>query len=151
MKMSCWHMYEDTAVRCMTTMIMWLTKISSFWIISIYIGHSAGIVGVTGDLWNVKSILVTNLFWVTWNPSVRRWRVSFYFTVNSYIFLHTNKMFSFKLDNLRWICTSIWKTKIRLKKSINTNMHWVNCHQLLKVYLRGNFSSSLLFCKLNWF
>ena len=122
-KMSCWHMYEDTAVRCMTTMYIWLTNISSFWIISIYIGHSAGIAGVTKDFWNVKSILVTNLFWVTWNPSVSRWRVSFCFTVKSYTLLYTKNIFSFKLDNLGWICTSIWKIKISLKHSINTNMH----------------------------
>ena len=115
-KMSCWYMYEDTVVQCMTTMYLWLTNIGSFWIISIYIGHSAGIVGVTKDLWNVKSILVTNLFCFAWNPNVRRWRVSFCFTLKSYPFLYTNKIFSFKFNNLGWICTSVWKIKIRLKK-----------------------------------
>ena len=115
-KMSCWYMYEDTAVRCMTTMYIWLTNIGSFWIISIYIGHSAGIVGIIKDLWNMKSTLVTNLFWVTWSPSVSRWRVSFCFTVKSYTLLYTNNNLKFNSNILRSICTSNWKIKIRLKK-----------------------------------
>ena len=123
LSLSCWYMYEDTAVRCMTTMYMWLTNISSFWINSECTGNSAGIVGIIKDLWSMKSILVTNLIWVTWNPSASRRRVSFCFTVKSYTLLNINKIFSFKFNNLWWICTSIWKTKNRLKNSIYINMH----------------------------
>ena len=115
-KMSCWYMYEDTAVRCMTTMYIWLTNIGSFWIISIYIGHSAGIVGIIKDLWNMKSPLVTNLFWVTWSPSVSRWRVSFCFTVKSYTLLYTNNNLKVNSNILRSICTSNWKIRNQIKK-----------------------------------
>ena len=112
-KMSCWYMYEATAVRCMTTMNMWLTNTGSFWIISIYIGHSAGIVGIIKDLWNIQSVLVTNLFWViTWSPSVNRWRVPFCFTVESCTLSHTNHILRLKINNLWWICPSNWKMKI---------------------------------------
>ena len=110
------HVWRCVAVRCMTTMYMWLTNSSSFWIISMYIGHSASIVSIIKDLWNFKSILVTNLSWVTWSPSVSRWRVSFCFTVKSYTLLYTNNNLKFNSNILRSICTSNWKIKIRLKK-----------------------------------
>ena len=124
-------MYEDTAVRYMymTTMYMWLTNIGSFWIISMYIGHFAGIVHIIKDLWNMKSILVTTLFWVTWNPTVSSWRVSFCFTYKSYTLFYTHKIFSFNFNNLGWICRSILKVKIRLWNSIYTNIHRINLHQ----------------------
>ena len=112
-------MLEDTAAWCMTTMYMWLTNISSLWINSICTGHSAGIVVIIKDLWIMKSILVTNLIWVTWNPSVSRWRVSFCFTVKSYSLLNTNKIFCFKFNNLRWICISISKIKIIKKQHLH--------------------------------
>ena len=116
-KMSCWYMlYEGTAVQCMNTMYMWLTNISSFWINSKCIGNSAGKVGIIKDLWSMKSVLVTNLIWVTRNPSESRWRVSFCFTIKSYPLLHTNKIISLKFNNLGCICTSIWKKKSDLKK-----------------------------------
>ena len=106
----------------MTTRYMWLTNIGSFWIISIYIGHSAGIAGIIENLWNIKSIPVTNLFWViTWSPSVSWWRVPFCFTVKSYTLLYTNNILRLKFNNLGWICTSNWK--IGLKNSIYTNIH----------------------------
>ena len=108
-KMSCWHMYEDTAVRCMTAMYMWLTNIGSFWIIFKYTGHSAGIAGIIEDLWNIKSIFVTNFFWViTWGPSVSRWRVPICSTVKSWTLLYSNKILRLKMNNLWWICTSNW-------------------------------------------
>ena len=116
-KMSCWYMYENTAVRCMTTMYMWLTNIGCFWIISIYIGNSASIAGIIKDLWNMKSILVTNLFWViTWSPSVRRWRVPFCFTVKIYTLLYTNHILRLKINNIWWIFTSNWKIKNNIRK-----------------------------------
>ena len=114
--MSCWYMYEDTVVVCMTAMYLWLTNTGSSWIISIYIGHSAGIAGIIRDLWNMKSILVTNLFWVTWSPSVSRWRVPFCFTVESYTLFYTNHILRLKINNLWWICTSNWKIKNKIKK-----------------------------------
>ena len=115
--MSCWYMYEDTAVRCMTTMYMWLTNIGSFWIISIQIGHSAGIAGIIKDFWNNKSIPVANLVYViAWSPSVSRWRVPFCFKVNSYISLYTNNILSLKFNYRSWICTSNWKIKNQIKE-----------------------------------
>ena len=132
-KMSCWYLYEDTAVRCMTTMCMWRTNIGSFRIISIYIGHSAGIAGIIKDLWNMKSILVTNLFWVTWSPSVSRWRVSFCFTVKSYTLLYTNDNLKFNSNIFRSICTSNWKIKNQIKKTVSTQRYiWVTCLQQLR-------------------
>ena len=97
-------------------MYMWLTNIGSFWIISIQIGHSAGVAGIIKDLWNLKSILVTNLFWVTWSPAVKRWRVSFCFTVKSYTLLYYNNILRLKSTNLGWSCTSSWKMKYQIKK-----------------------------------
>ena len=136
-------MYEDTAVRCMTTMYIWLTNIGSFWIISIYIGHSAGIVGIIKDLWNMKSTLVTNLFWVTWSPSVSRWRVSFCFTVKSYTLLYTNNNLKFNSNILRSICTSNWKIKIRL--SDLSSIATVRGPTLpVNLYTKGYFFSSLM-------
>ena len=133
--MSFWYTYEDTAVRCMTTMYMWLTNIGSFRSTSIYIGHSAGIAGIIKDLWNTKSILVTNLFWVTWSPSVSRWRVSFCFTVKSYTLLNNyNDMLRLKLNNLGWICTSNWKMKNQIKKnSIYTKIRLNNLSSMATV------------------
>ena len=106
---------------CRTT--MQLTNNGSFHIRSMYIGHSAGIAGIIEHLWNIKTVLVTNLFWVTWNPRVRSWRVSFCFTVKSYTLLYTNKILSLKFNNCGWICTSNWKWKIRLENSIYTKIH----------------------------
>ena len=114
--MLCWYMFEDTAVRSMTIMYMWLTNIGSFWIISIQIGHSAGIAGIIKALWNLKSILVTNLFWVTWSPGVSRWRIPFCFTVKSYTLLYNNNILRLKSTNLGWSCTSSWKMKNQIKK-----------------------------------
>ena len=99
---------------CRTT--MQLTNNGSFHIRSMYIGHSAGIAGIIEHLWNIKTVLVTNLFWVTWNPCVRSWRVSFCFTVKSYTFLYTNKILSLKFNNCGWICTSNWKMKNQIRK-----------------------------------
>ena len=66
-----------------------LQTLAVFWIISIYTGHSASIAGIVKDLWNMKSILVTNLFWViTWSPSVGKWKVPFCFTIKSYTLLY---------------------------------------------------------------
>ena len=114
--MLCWYMFEDTAVRSMTIMYMWLTNIGSFWIISIQIGHSAGIAGIIKALWNLKSILVTNLFWVTWSPSVSRWRVSFCITVKCYTLTHNYyNILRLKITNLGWICQN-WKIKNQIKK-----------------------------------
>ena len=98
-------------------MSMWLTNIGSFWINSTWIGHSAGIVGIINGLWNMKSILVKNLFWVTWSPSVSRWRVPFCFTSKSYTLLYNNNnILRLKITNLGWICTSNWKIKNQIKK-----------------------------------
>ena len=113
---------------CMTAMYMWLTNICSLWIISIYIGHSAGVAGIIKDLWNIKSILVTNLFWVmTWSPIVSRWRVSFCFAVKSYTLLYNNNILRLKFNNLGWICTSNWKIKNQIKKQ--HRYIWVTCLQ----------------------
>ena len=114
--MSCWYMFEDTAVRCTTTMYTGLTNIGSFWIISMYIGHSAGITGIIEDFWNLKCILVTNLFWVTWSPSVSRWRAPFCSTIKGYTLLYTNNILRLKSTNPGWSCKSSWKWKIILKK-----------------------------------
>ena len=130
-KMSCWYIYEDTAVRCMTTVYMWLTNTDSFWFISIYISHSAGIAGIIKDWWNIKSILVTNFPWITWSPSVSRWRVSFCFTAKNYIFLYMNNNLSFKSNILRSICKSNWKIKIIKKQHLlKDTSEWVvfNCY-----------------------
>ena len=99
---------------CRTTVK--LTNNGSFCIRSMYIGHSAGIASIVERLWNIKSFLVTNLFWVTWNPSVSRWRVSFCFTVKSYTLLYTNNILSLKFNNHVWICTSNWKITNQVKK-----------------------------------
>ena len=140
-------------------MYKWLTNIGSFWIISIYIGHSAGIVGIIKDLWNIKSTLVTNLFWVTWSPSVSRWRVSFCFTVKSYTLLYTNNNLKFNSNILRSICTSNWKIKIRLKKQ---HLHkdaskWLVFNSYCKgptlpvnLYTKGYFFSSLSCLLVAW-
>ena len=85
---------------------MQLTNNGSFCIRSMYIGHSAGIAGIGEHLWNIKTILVTNLFWVTWNPGVSRRRVSFCFTVKSYTLLYSNNVLSLKFNNRGWICAS---------------------------------------------
>ena len=95
---------------------MQLTNNGSFYIMSMYIGHSAGIAGIIKHLWNIKTILVTNLLWVTWNPSVSRWRVSICWTVESYTLLYTNNMLSLKFNNCGWICTSNWKRKNQINK-----------------------------------
>ena len=102
---------------------MQLTNNGSFCIMSMYIGYSAGVASIIKHLWNIKTILVTNLFWVTWNPSVSRWRVSFCLTVKSYTLLYTNNILSLKFNNCGWICTSNWKRKIRLKNNIYTKTH----------------------------
>ena len=124
-KMSCLYMYEDTAGRCMTTIYTWLTDISSFWIISIYIGHSAGLAGIITDMRDFKTILVTNLFWVTtWSPSVSRWRVPFCYTVQSWTSQPSSTLncvaegniLSLKINSLGWICASSWKIKNQIKK-----------------------------------
>ena len=108
----------DTAVRSMTIIYMRLTNIGSFWIISIQIGHSAGIAGIIQDMWNLKSILITNLFWVTWSPIVSRWRVPFCFTAKSYTLLYNNNILGLKSTNLGWSCRSSWKIKNQIKNSI---------------------------------
>ena len=82
-----------------------LTNISSFCIRSKSISHITGVADIFTDLWNIKSVLVTNLFWITWSPSVRRRRVSFCSTVKSYTSLYNNKILSLKINNLGWICT----------------------------------------------
>ena len=101
---------------CISRTTMQLTNNGSFCIMSMYIGHSAGIAGIIKHLWNIKTILVTNLLWVTWNPSVRRRRVTFCSTVESYILLYTNNILSLKFNNLDWICTSNWKIKNQINK-----------------------------------
>ena len=107
-------------------MYMWLTNIGSFWIKSMYIGHSAGIVGIIKDLWNMKSILVTNLLYViAWSPSVCRWRVSFCFTVKSYTLLYSTNILRLKFNNLGWVCTWNWKIKNQIKNSIHTKIHLI--------------------------
>ena len=68
---------------CIWRTTMQLTNNCSFCIRSMYIGHSAGIAGIGEHLWNIRSFRITNLFWVTWSPSVSRWRVSFCCTVKS--------------------------------------------------------------------
>ena len=120
--------------RCITTICMWLTDSGSFWIISTQIGHSTGIAGIIKDLWNLKSILVTNLSWVTRSPSVSRWRVSFCFTFKSYALLYTNNILRLKSTNLGWSCRSSWKIKNQIKKQLLPKdiSEWLNClHQLL--------------------
>ena len=134
--MSCWYMFEDTAVRCMTTMYMWLTNIGSFWIISMFIGHSAGIASIIKDLWNMKSILVTNLFRVTRSPSVSKWRVPFCSTIKSYTLLYTNNILRLKSTNPGWSCKSGWKWKIRLKNSIYPNIYLSDLSSI-KYYAKG--------------
>ena len=122
--MLCWYMFKDTAVRSMTIMYMWLTNIGSFWIISIQIGHSAGIAGIIQDMWNLKSILVTNLFWVTWSPGVSRWRIPFCFTVKSYTLLYNNNIYSgWNLPILAGAVHQVGKWKIKLKNSIYSKIH----------------------------
>ena len=107
-------------------MYMWLTNIGSFWIKSMYIGHSAGIVGIIKDLWNMKSILVTNLLYViAWSPSVFRWRVSFCFTVKSYTLLYNTNIVRLKFNNLGWVCTWNWKIKNQIKNSTHTKIHLI--------------------------
>ena len=99
----------------------------------------------------MKSTLVTNLFWVTWSPSVSRWRVSFCFTVKSYTLLYTSNNLKFNSNILRSICTSNWKMKIRLK--IYTKMHLSDLSStatvrgptlLVNLYTKGYFFSSLM-------
>ena len=94
---------------------MQLTNNGSFCIRSMYIGHFAGVAGIIEHLWNNNTVLVTNLFWVTWNPSVSRWRVSFCLTVESYTLLYTNNILRLKINNCGWICTSNWKRKNQIK------------------------------------
>ena len=53
---------------------MQLTNNGSFCIGSMYIGRSGGVAGIVEHLGNIKSILVANLFWLTWNSRVSRWR-----------------------------------------------------------------------------
>ena len=144
--MSCWCMYEDTAVRCMTTMSLWLTNIGSFWINSTWIGHSAGIVGIINGLWNMKSILVTNLFWVTWSPSVSRWRVSFCITVKCYTLTHNYyNILRLKITNLGWIYHKIGKYKNQIKKQ---HLHKDTSEWLVfNSYCKGSNPTSTLIYK----
>ena len=62
------------AFSCISRTTMQLTNNACFCIRSMYIGRSAGVAGIVEHLWNIKSILVANLFWVTWNSRVNRWR-----------------------------------------------------------------------------
>ena len=48
---------------------MQLTNNGSFCIGSVYIGRSGGVAGIVEHLGNIKSILVANLCWVTWNST----------------------------------------------------------------------------------
>ena len=152
--MSCWYMFEDTAVRCTTTMYTGLTNIGSFWIISMYIGHSAGIAGIIEDFWNLKGILVTNLFWVTWSPSVSRWRAPFCSTIKGYTLLYTNNILRLQSTNPGWSCKSSWKWKIILKNSIYPNIYLSELSSIATVrgptlpvhlYTRGYSLTSLMF------
>ena len=148
---SCLYQSELFAFKfkCMTTMYIWLTNISSFWINSKCIGNSAGIVGIIKDLWSMKSILVTNLIWITWNPSASRWRVSFCFTIKSYTLLHTNKIIGFKFNNIGWICTSIWKIKIRFKKQHKNKYAVSKLSPMAKKYIK-EVIVHLVSCSVSW-
>ena len=92
----------------------------------------------------MKSILVANLFWVTWSPSVSRKRVSFCFTGKSYTLLYNNNILWLKFNNLNCICKLNGNTQNFILKK------WHHWQIILKMLTQSILSTHLqLLCTNN--